>query len=280
MKYWLVLIFLWANSLSFAQSCPINIIGDSLLHNNKIIEANTLAEQVLFDNDQDQLECAILFKIKLLKIKGNTKELLSFISDSYAYNNLSDSVKNIIFYEEAFAHYLNKDYVQAIHYFEFYIPQTSKQKYFTDALKIICHNNLQNWKTGDSLYTALCKSLQIEDSITTKIYSQTPKLLSEKKAQTLSSFIPGAGELYAGKPTEAITAFLLQALSIYSGIIWWNKEYKLATVLLSGNFSSSFYSGGKQRAINLTHQKNLERINSYNKILNNNILQKISPLVQ
>lgn len=281
MKYWLVLMFLWVSNLLFAQQCSFVVAGDSLLLENKIVEANALAEQILFsNNNQEQIECAILFKIKLLKTKANPSELLTFIEDTYSYSNLSDSIKNIIFYEEAFAYYLNKNYVQAIHYLNFYVPKTNKQKCFAEAIKIICYNNLEEWKMGDSLYEVLCKSFQINDTVTKKIYSQTPKLLSVKKAQKLSSIIPGAGELYAGKPAEAVAAFLLQALSIYSGVIWWNKEYKLATILLSGNFSSSFYGGGKQRAKVLTQQKNLEIVNAYNKNLNNTILQKISKFIQ
>ncbi|MCX6208549.1 MAG: hypothetical protein NTZ59_03335 [Bacteroidetes bacterium] len=274
MKFWLVWIFLLASSYAKTQ-CNFVTIGDSLLQQNKFTEANVLVENVFYENKVEQLECAILFKIKLLKFEKQHSNLLDFINNCYNYN-LTDSFKNIIIYEEAFAYFLNENYLQTKHLLNFYKPTYKQNKCLVDAINIICSNNLNEWNAADSLYNIFCVEYGIIDSSYKKLSHQKPHLLNAKKAQILSSILPGAGQVYAGNLGEGIASFLLQGLSIYAGVVWWQKDYKLATILMASNFESSFYSGGKQRAKKLVENKNHLAIDLFNKTLNNQVLKDLS----
>ncbi len=271
MRFLLICSFLSITCFVKSQENLLKI-ADSFYTEKKYFEASLWAELVLYKNNTatENMQ-AIRLKIKALKTIKSNIELSDFIANCYILD-LPDSFRNDLLYEEILNDYLLKKYEQSINLSQYYLTVNFEQKAILELLKIISYNELQEWKTADSLWQIFSSKNEVKDSVVAKMYKNLPHLKSEKKAATLSSLLPGAGEMYAGKAFEGIANFIFQGASIYTGVAWWQRSYKLSSVLVAGSFWSSFYDGGKRRAKNLVRQYNKKQITTYNEQLNKQIL--------
>ncbi|MDN3505499.1 MAG: tetratricopeptide repeat protein [Rhabdochlamydiaceae bacterium] len=88
-------------------------------------------------------------------------------------------------------------------------------------------------------------------SYTTQLQDDNEKLMksfndfkkSEKTAQALNAFLPGAGYLYVGQKQTALTAFLLNGLCIASTAYFFKKGNMPMGILMAG-FEAGWYVGG------------------------------------
>ena len=231
MKFLLICSFLSITCFAKSQQNVLRV-ADSFYTEKKYFEASLWAEMVLYKNDAatENMQ-AIQLKVKALKTVKSNVELSDFITNCYSLN-LPDSFRNYLLYEEILNDYFLKKYDQSINLSQYYSTENFEQKALLDLLKIISYNELQEWKTADSLWQIFTTKNEIKDSIVSKMYKNLPDLKSEKKAATLSSLLPGVGEIYAGKAFEGIANFIFQAGSIYAGVAWWERGYKLSSILV------------------------------------------------
>ena len=247
-------------------------IADSLFKENKYFEAAIYAEKILFESENiEDKNLAVELKIECLKQQKKFKELNEFITDCYNYNP-NELLRKKLVYEEILANYFTKNYLQTINLCNFLLPKKNSEKHLIDIVKIISYNQLQEWHIADSLWKIFTINMQIKDTLVNNYYSHLPKFKNEKKAATLSAFLPGTGQLYAGKPLEGLASFIFQAGSVWAGFAWWNRGYKLAAIALAGSFWTSFNDGGKRRAKKLVQQYNEKRAFDFNETLNKTIL--------
>ncbi len=88
-------------------------------------------------------------------------------------------------------------------------------------------------------------------------YRELPRK-SPPLAGTLSAILPGAGQLYTGRPKQAGVAFALNAAFIYGAIEAWNNEnYTVAGIL--SLFEIGWYGGNIYNAMNNAHKINRAR---------------------
>lgn len=81
---------------------------------------------------------------------------------------------------------------------------------------------------------------------------------SPQLAGTLSTILPGAGQLYTERPKQAAVAFALNAVFIYGAIEAWNNEnYAVAGIL--SLFEIGWYGGNVYNAMNNAHKYNRDR---------------------
>jgi hypothetical protein len=95
-----------------------------------------------------------------------------------------------------------------------------------------------------------------------------PRIRSIKKAENWSRFLPGSGQIYAGKTGEGIVNFLLNAsILAFSAQQAYNGFY--ITGYLAGlGFFNKTYQGGIKRSGILASQKNKELIVNFNSGIN------------
>jgi len=99
-----------------------------------------------------------------------------------------------------------------------------------------------------------------------------PKFKKLKKAQTLSTFLPGAGQLYAGYLGEGLTNVSLQLAALaFTGYAFLSHYYLTAFIVGYGIFSK-FYIGGINRLEYLVNKKNYELLRGYNHRLKEEII--------
>ena len=74
-------------------------------------------------------------------------------------------------------------------------------------------------------------------------------------AGALSAAVPGAGQLYAGRPRDAWMSFVLNSLFIGCIVYAVNEDHN-ETAALMGFFELGFYSANIYNSINITHKEN------------------------
>jgi tetratricopeptide (TPR) repeat protein len=120
-----------------------------------------------------------------------------------------------------------------------------------------------------------------EENITDSLVKRTmilfcecsaPVLRSEKTAARWSTFIPGAGHLYAGYPGKSLLNAGSQLVSLgLAAYMGWNNLYVSGFVVGLGMFQS-FYFGGIRQAAFLANQRNISEMASYKEMLKEFIL--------
>ncbi|MBC3791219.1 TM2 domain-containing membrane protein YozV [Spirosoma sp. LMG 31447] len=141
------------------------------------------------------------------------------------------------------------------------------------AVRVLSLNELNRWTEADTAYRALATYTHA-DTVQTP-YKQLPRLKSEKKAQWLSTFIPGAGQFYAGKPGEAGLSILVQSAGLYFGITSFLRGYYLSAWGVGAGLFGSFHAGGVRRAEVLVRQLNQQRAAAFNSQLRQQVLKLI-----
>lgn len=260
--------------ITFCSKSQLNNLetADSLFKCKQYFKASILAEFVLFDSDDLlQRKQAIQLKIACLKKQLNFEDLNKFIATCYT-QSMSEDLRLELLYEEILTNFILKRYKEVIHLSEFYPKDSLMQIKLIEVLNIISNNELQNWSRASSLWQFFLSKYHLQDTLVKQLYNTIPHFKSERKANTLSSILPGLGQLYAGKPLEGITSFLFQSGSIFMGIKWWNLGYRVASISVCGSTASAFYDGGKKRARVLVKNYNSIKLYEYNNQLNKQIL--------
>ena len=98
-----------------------------------------------------------------------------------------------------------------------------------------------------------------------------PHVKSVKKAENWSRFIPGSGQVYAGKTGEGVVNFLINAsLLAFTAQQAYNGFYITGYLAGLGLFNKTYHGGIKRSGI-LASQKNKELIVNFNSNINKTI---------
>lgn len=84
-----------------------------------------------------------------------------------------------------------------------------------------------------------------------------------RRAQILSSIVPGLGEIYAGRPWHGLFTFSLNLLSAGLAVQSFARRRYLDGILISGFLWSRFYQGGIENAAREASKYNEEKKNAY-----------------
>jgi hypothetical protein len=88
-----------------------------------------------------------------------------------------------------------------------------------------------------------------------------------EKARMLSTFLPGSGHLYSGKPGAGLLNGFSQLASLgIAGILAYNQMY-IAGVIAGLGMFQSFYFGGIRQAGELTEERNQREMLAYQESL-------------
>ncbi len=267
MRYFLICSFLFATCFVSAQSTSLKV-ADSLWKNKNYFEASVWYERCIYEAESDAIiNAAIAGKLKCLKASNLYDQALEFMVASNALNN-DESFKTELIYQQILCSYLSAKFENAI------ALSTQFEERFTDPkmiskinlLKLLSYNELNRWKEADSIYAQI--NLQTNPSEKVKqLYNNIPHLKSEKKAKALSTFLPGSGLFYAGKPWEGVLNILLEIGSVTFAVKAFLSEYYLSSWLIGGGLATSFYYGGERRAETLVKKYNLRKSIQYNEQL-------------
>lgn len=260
-KYYLTCIFLCGICITNAGA-QTKETADSLFAAGRYFEASIGYERVIFAAESpERAWYATLQKIQCLKQQG-----LFAQAESYARANVNsfgtDSLKYRLQYEQVINSFLAGNYETAASTSEVLLLSHPEHAFDRNLVitRILALNQLQQWDKA----SALAKQYNSELGLHSDLYAVLPKLKSKDKAQWLSTFIPGGGQFYAGKPLEAMVTILIQGAGIYFGVTSFLDHSYLSAWLVGAGLFGSFHMGGVRRSEALVEQYNQRKAAEFN----------------
>ncbi|MEI6049851.1 MAG: hypothetical protein WCS03_13180 [Bacteroidota bacterium] len=229
---------------------------------------------IFYENDNNKIAQCKFFKSLCYKGLGETNKALEELGTINMFN-LPDSLFLLIRYEQALGNYLNNDPNQSLWNIEEIrtrFPDSSKTINII-PLNILCLNTLRKWEEATDLWNFFIDNSGINDSVSeyykttiNKLYSKKniPKWRSPKKAENLSRFIPGSGQMYCGAVAEGAFNLLINVSLLGFAFYEFYSEYYLTGYFAGLGLFNKTYNGGMHRANLLAVQKNMESMNRFN----------------
>ena len=275
-KFFFSFIFL---CVIFLSSKGNGLKGDSLYASGKYFEASIEYERMIFKAENQ----AGLYYFKYKKALCY-KQLKSFdraldeLQPMY-FPNSSDSLFLRVCYEQSLCFYLNGEPSKALWKIDDYFHRsadTASYRFFM-PIRILCLNETFKWNEAQECFMRFIqmqnfapdKKSEIQ-KVVINLYKKRnlPHIKSIQNAENWSRFIPGSGQIYAGKMGEGIANFLINAsLLAFTAQQAYNGFY--ITGYLAGlGFFNKTYHGGMKRAGILSSQKNKELLYCFNSKIN------------
>lgn len=270
-KFYLTCTFLYGICL-IAEAQPSLIQADSLFESGQFLAARVAYERVLFDNPETNAQfSAALGKARCLKQQGLNAQAVTFLN-SHIQFTYPDSLLYQLRREQIVCTYLAGQFENTLSLLERlpYLHPDVPSVPFLMVVRILALNELQRWSEASITYHELAAIVRADTS--QNPYRQLPQLKSEKKAQWLSTFIPGAGQLYAGKPMEAALSIVMQSAGLYFGITSFLQGYYLSAWGVGAGLFGSFHAGGVRRSEVLIRQVNQQKAATFNKQVRQQLL--------
>lgn len=261
-KYWWICIFLCAPFISKAQFAK----ADSLFKNGVHDQAALEYERVIFLSQDPDVVNLALYK-KGLCLKEQKKHIEAYHTLNRANLFLEqDSINFNIRYEIALNAYLANDYPTALSQLaqiEYFFKDNGYNKVL--FLHILVLNELMRWDEAKVKYEQLEQIYDVgTSSEEAYAFLDKLKLKNPDKAENLSYFLPGVGQMYAGYFFKGLVSGFLQALCVAYGAYGIYEGYFFSGGVAGIGLFWAFYSGGARHAKYLAQKKNEDTKNDHN----------------
>lgn len=271
----MICTFLCATCTTKAQEMVYKNEADTLFQQQHYFEAAIAYERVLFTSiDPAGIWYAVNGKVQCLKQQHKYTQAVQFIKLNLT-NRLPDTVRYNLLYEQLVCAYLAGSFDEVLSLAEqvrIAFPTHEADKRLL-LIRLLSLNELQRWQEAAGVFKVFMSD-QPAGSYQNP-YLQLPHLKNKDKAQWLSTFIPGAGQWYAGKPLEAIASIILQGAGIYYGVLSFQQHYYLSAWLVGAGLFGSFHMGGVRRSEILVDQYNKKQATRFNGSVKKQLLQMI-----
>lgn len=243
----------------------------------KYFEAGLAYDRFLFqlsNTPKEQDNAALMMelvrkRLEVFKKAGQFPQAINFIN-KWLSTDLPQDFLRYLLHQKVYCAYLAGQFETTIA-----SVQQSNALYQSDrlpswvaALEILSHNELNQFKEAAGLFETWIKNygsathqelLNSNDNP----YAHIPKFKREEKAEALSTFIPGGGQFYAGKPLEGLLSIALQGAGIWFGVSSFLDKLYLSAWAGVGIFGS-FHMGSARRSVYLVQQHNIKVKRSFN----------------
>lgn len=284
--YFLISILsILACTLGFGQ--PIQKTADSLFLKGSFYSASVEYERVAFLSADNAIRTkALLKKAECQKQTGSFQEAKK-TTERIIYTGLTDTLISTSHYQGALCSYLSGDFASAENHL-LQMTAFMRDSSLTEnslPLYVLVLNELQRWpeakeKALQAINAATLPSAE-RDSLRIAIHKMYnpvnyPRMKNLLKAQKMSAFLPGLGQLYAGYFWEGATSAFLNVASVgFMAYCIYTKLYFTGIITGSGIFSK-FYLGGSNRLEYLVAKRNYKMNRNYNDQLKNTILKSLN----
>jgi hypothetical protein len=183
--------------------------------------------------------------------------------------SMPDSVQDAVIYQKALCHYLNhqpQDAAESIQQLRFERASPDRM-----ILEILIFSDLTQWEKARDRSILLIERFhgsKSSDSLVSLCHTifdlkRQPKLKKEKTAALLSTFIPGAGQMYVGKPVRSLLAFSFTIGSVGIALFEVINGFYFTGYVTGLGFFQKFYFGGIEQSRRLAREQNSKRIEKY-----------------
>lgn len=247
--------------------------GDSLFSLGHFFEAAIAYERAyFFSPSQQQKTVANLRKAAALKQMGEHARVVTDLQRSLPFAG-NDALRREILYEMAFSAYLSGSYPLAqslISQLEFQFSQEVDIAAFP-LLKSLMLVKMENWEALKDYSGNLFHGIQ-EDSRKDQMLqnllllleeNNRPQPLNPSRARMWSTFIPGAGQWYAGNPGQGALNGFSQLVSLSGAALMAYNNLYISSVIVGLGLFQSFYFGGIRQAGQLAEENSFEQMAQY-----------------
>jgi TM2 domain-containing membrane protein YozV len=259
-RFYLICIFLCAPFFTKGQATAK---ADSLFGQGQHLLARVEYERLLFAGGQDN-NSLLLKKSYCFKAEGKFEEAYLTLQRADFFQG-TDSLKLSLYYESALTAHLALKYdlsINKIRELQYYFPDFSNP--MIDLLEILNLNYQHKLPEAKRKFIAFKGKYGLSD--VPNIYEKRKfrKLKSPEKAESISHFLPGVGQAYAGYTVRGITSGLIQTgLLSFTAISFINAYYFSGAFTGMGLFSM-FNNGGARHAQYLAEKRNALVIDELN----------------
>ena len=267
-KYFLICIFLSGTCLTKGETNRIFQIADSLMHAGQFRNARIELEKIVFfNNNPTTVVQALIKKSECFKNDFLYEEAYKTLNRIFLPSQ-PDSLLFKIKYNKALCFYLNDEPGRAIFELQSLDRFSEKEKatriVFLSALSYV---ELEEWEKSKQEaihFISLNCTPEKQDSITIKINKlfapgNIPKILSPQKAKNISTFIPGGGQIYAGKIGEGLFCLALHGTLLYFGTSQFIDKFYITGYTAGFGLLQRLYTGNLQRSMNIVNLVNKQR---------------------
>ena len=241
--------------------------------------ASIVYERLLFENctSAEQYQ-AVIGKTACLKKEHLYEKALNFLNNWQSYP-FPDSCKLRLHSQQILCSYLGGHFENTLSLADRwpYLHPKDSLPPWVIVCKILSLNELQRWSEAGQVYRTFVAAHPLSPAPPDP-YAELPRLKNPKTAQWLSTFLPGAGQFYAGRPGEALLSLLIQGAGIYIGILSFEQQYYIRAWLVGAALFGSFHMGGIRRAEILVAQYNRKKVQHFNAGVKKDLLQLLDGL--
>ena len=270
----------------FLSSKATGFKGDSLYAQGKFFEASIEYERMIFNSeDQSNIKNFRYKKALCYKQLNNYGKAIEELQPIY-FPNKNDSLLLRVYYLQSLCYYLNEEPTQALWKIDecLSLNHDTASQLTLLPLKVLCMNETLRWEEAQEclIHYFLIQNLSPEKStemqqVVHELYSRKklPHIRSIKKAENWSRFIPGTGQIYAGKTGEGLLNFFINVSILAFSAQQAYTGFYITGYLAGLGFFNKIYHGGIKRSGNLATWKNKELTvtfnNKINKIIRSNL---------
>jgi hypothetical protein len=230
---------------------------------------------IFYETDKNIIAECKYYKSCCYQELGETQKALNELNSINLFK-LPDSLYFLIRYKQALCNYLSNDPEQSLLNIE-EIKDRFRDSLKTDdiiPLNILCLNAVKRWDDAFNLWNSFLDNSGLQDSARqvlktgiSLLYKKEhlPKFRSPRKAQNLSRFIPGSGQMYCGNVLEGSFNLLMNASILSYAFYEFYTHYYFTGYFIGLSLFNKTYTGGMHRAYLLAEEKNLSQINNFNR---------------
>lgn len=246
-----------------------------LFTDGKFFVASIEFERVIFyETDIPKIAQCKYYKSLCFK---NTGEITRAIEELDGINlyKLPDSLLFLIRYEVALCNYLNDDPNKAIWLIdEIKLSDTDSSEILNiTPLNILCLNSLRKWDDAFNLWNYLIVHSDLNENEREELKKEISGIYGDKKlskfkkpgkAENLSRFIPGSGQMYSGAVGEGAFNFLMNASILGFAAYEFYTQYYFTGYFVGLGLLNKTYNGGIRRAGILAEKRNQNTMDEFN----------------
>ena len=235
--------------------------ADHLFAAGDYYRAITEYERVAFHHPDAPQALTARFQVAMCYYRGGKFSLAARHFGDLAGRSPDEAVAKKAALMVAESHYRDGDYRSAIAALDAFLGRYPAGPE-TDAAVILlgrCHLREGNWERAAKIFESVptesaSAGMAAGLAVGARNYPALPRK-SPALAGVLSALVPGAGQLYVNRPTDAAVAFLLNAAFVWAAVESFDRGNDVAGGILVA-FEAGWYSGNIVNAVGGAHQYN------------------------
>jgi len=250
----------------------------------RFFEASIEFERAIYyESDSNRIATCKYYKSLCFKELGEYDRALEELG-KVNMESLPDSIFLVFGYEKVLCSYLNEDLNQALHNIDKVYQRFKDTLSILEflPLNILCLNSCREWNNAMILWNFYIDNSSLNDSVK-KSFRQEVKILYDKKsvpefyfvdkAERLSTYWPGSGQIYCGALPEGLFNLSINGTMLYYAFSQFYNKFYFTGYFVGLKLFNKFYSGGIRRAKSLAVEKNEKGIKAFN-LKNSNLMSR------